>query len=65
MARRSKPAPELVNAIMFTVCTQCGYKIHPSELLYTDGKRCRCPKCGKDFEPEQEGYGGVNSQKTT
>ena len=57
MARRLRLTQEQLNASVLTVCTQCGYKIHPSELIRPDFKFCRCVKCGKDFEPEQKGYG--------
>jgi len=59
MARRSKLTPEQINATLFTACTQCGYKIHPSELLYVDGTRCRCPQCKADFEPTRKIKGRV------
>ena len=51
MARRSKLTPERIRAALFTVCTECGYKIQPSELLYLDWKRCRCPQCRAELEP--------------
>jgi predicted RNA-binding Zn-ribbon protein involved in translation (DUF1610 family) len=51
MTRRSKLTPEQIRSTLFTPCTQCGYKIQPSELLRVDGRLCRCPHCGVDFEP--------------
>src|SRR5882724_7243673 len=61
MARRSKPSkltPEQIRATLFTTCTECGYQIQPSELRFVDGKRCRCPQCGADFEPETKSSAG-------
>jgi DNA-directed RNA polymerase subunit RPC12/RpoP len=58
MARRSKLSPEQIRATLFTACTECGHKIYPAELRHVDGKRCRCPECGADFEPETKGRAG-------
>jgi hypothetical protein len=58
MSRRSKLTPEQIRESLFTTCTECGYKVQPSEVLYVDGKRCRCPQCGADFEPESKCVGG-------
>jgi len=63
MARRSKISPEQVRATLFTVCTECGHKIQPSELLFVDGKRCRCPQCGALFEPEKKGTAGTEQTR--
>ncbi len=62
MARRSKLTSEQIRATLFTVCTKCGYKIQPSELVCLNSKLCRCSQCGKDFEPEQKGYAGGSLQ---
>lgn len=44
---------EFLNSLdLSTECTECGYKIHPAELLYVDEQKVRCPKCGKDFLPK-------------
>ena len=52
MARREKINLEKIKASLFTLCTECGYKIPPAELRRIDGERYRCPKCGKSFIPE-------------
>jgi len=31
-----------------TPCAECGYKIHPNELMRLDGERVRCPACKLD-----------------
>jgi len=59
MARRSKLTPEQIRATLFTTCTECGYKIQPSELLRVDGTRCRCPQCGAEFVPKSKEMGRI------
>jgi hypothetical protein len=54
MTRRSKLSPEQISASFFTTCTECGHKVYPAELRYVDGKWCRYPRCGADFEPERK-----------
>ena len=64
MARRSKLTPEQIRASSFTTCSECGYKIQPSEVFYVDGEWCRCPQYGADFEPKtQSGGDSVLSPK--
>ena len=65
MARRSKISPEQIRATLFTTCTECGHKIYPAELRYVDGKRCRCPQCGEEFEPETKGRAGDGALPAT
>jgi len=40
-----------VKASLFTLCTDCGYRIEPAEERRIDGERMRCPKCLKAFIP--------------
>jgi len=38
MARRSKLTPEQINATLFTIGTECGHEIYPSELVRLDSE---------------------------
>ena len=51
MPRRDKINLEKIKASLFTLCTECGYKIPPAEERRIDGERMRCPKCGAAFIP--------------
>jgi len=51
MPRKEKINLEKVKASLFTLCTECGYKIWSGEWRRVDGDRLRCPKCGKALIP--------------
>jgi hypothetical protein len=51
MPRREKINLEKVRASLFTLCTECGYKIPPAEERRIDFDHLRCPKCGAAFIP--------------
>ena len=46
MPSRNKINLEKVNASLFALCTECGYKIQSGEYRRVDSERLRCPKCG-------------------
>jgi predicted RNA-binding Zn-ribbon protein involved in translation (DUF1610 family) len=51
MSSRKKINLEKVRASLFTLCTECGYKIQPAEERRIDFDHIRCPKCGAVFIP--------------
>jgi predicted RNA-binding Zn-ribbon protein involved in translation (DUF1610 family) len=51
MPSRRKISLEKIKASLFTLCTQCGYKIEPAERHHVDKEHLRCPKCGAAFIP--------------
>jgi hypothetical protein len=51
MPRKDKINLEKIKASLFTLCTECCYKIPPAEERRIDGERMRCPKCGAAFIP--------------
>ena len=60
MPQREKINLEKVKASLFTLCTECGYKIPPAEEHRIDFDHLRCPKCGAAFIPaktDKKGYG--------
>src|SRR6266849_6470553 len=54
MSSRRKINLEKVRASLFTLCTECGYKIQSGEWRRIDGERLRCPKCGAAFIPAKK-----------
>jgi predicted RNA-binding Zn-ribbon protein involved in translation (DUF1610 family) len=52
MPRQSKLDLAKIRASLFMLCPLCGHKIHPSERLWLDGERLKCPKCGVAFRSE-------------
>jgi len=51
MPRKEKINLEKIKASLFTLCTECGYKIPPSEERRINSDQMRCPKCGAGFIP--------------
>jgi len=51
MPRKDKINLEKIKASLFTLCTECGYKIPPAEERRIDFDHVRCPKCGISFIP--------------
>jgi predicted RNA-binding Zn-ribbon protein involved in translation (DUF1610 family) len=51
MPSRRKINLEKIKASLFTLCTECGYKIQPAEERRIDFDHVRCPKCGEAFVP--------------
>jgi len=51
MPHKQKINLEKVMASLHTVCTECSYKIRPSEEQRINFDQMRCPKCGADFAP--------------
>ena len=45
--RRKRPNPTKKSDLAYT-CPHCGYRIHPSEILLTDGEHILCPACVKE-----------------
>ena len=54
MPSRKKINLEKIKASLFTLCTECGYKIQPAEERRIDFDHVRCPKCGAAFIPGKE-----------
>jgi len=51
MPRKDKINLEKIKASLFTLCTECGYKIQPAEERRLDFDHLRCPKCDAAFIP--------------
>jgi predicted RNA-binding Zn-ribbon protein involved in translation (DUF1610 family) len=51
MPRKDKINLEKIRASLFTLCTECGYKVQSGEWRRVDGEKLRCPKCGAAFIP--------------
>jgi hypothetical protein len=57
MPRKEKINLEKIKASLFTLCTECCYKIKPAELRRIDFDYARCPKCGAAFKPGEKPKG--------